>query len=131
MPNSTFILSHIQVCILSLPAPQTKNRSEHASRRRSKLSFPTTDQGRIEHAIRGELIAERQPAGARVVRSSENFQLFSAGKQTLSDSVDFVWLARSLAHFRHEHIAIDIAIHKRRTLDADQTVLLGVIQPMP
>lgn len=56
---------------------------------------------------------------------------FAASRnQSLDDAVQLVGLAAGLAHFGHDHVAIDASIGLRLALDAHEAVLLAVVEPV-
>ena len=100
-----------------------------------------------------ELIAECHPARVRVVWAtkdlcshditvhvqqvqtarSEHFartEFASARQQALEQAVDLVGFAAGLAHLGDEDVAVEVAVERRLALDADDAVLLAVVQPV-
>ncbi|GIX62189.1 centrin-2, putative [Babesia caballi] len=70
------------------------------------------------------------PVVAHVVAAAENLELESARGHALDEAVDLVGLARGLAHLRHDDVAVQVPIYDRVALDADEAVLLGVVEPV-
>ena len=79
----------------------------------------------------GQLVAERDPAGHAVERAPVEFDFLAERAHALDEPVDLVRLARGLAHLAHDHVAVDLRVDLRVSFDADEAVLLAVVQPVP
>ena len=78
-----------------------------------------------------QLVANGDPVGLDVVGAAEQLQLAGARGQALDDAVYLVGLVRRGPHLRHQHVAVQLLVHVRGVpLDADEAVLLAVVQPV-
>jgi hypothetical protein len=77
-----------------------------------------------------QLVAQRQPPRHAVVGTSEQLDLLTAGVHALDDAVDLVGLAAGLADLADDDVAVEAGVDEGLPLDADEAVLLGVVEPV-
>lgn len=95
---------------------------------------PPVDDLFFDHVVGGQLIAQAHEVVAPVVRAAEQLDLAPARAASLHDLLDLVRLARCLAHFGHDHVAVYLVVELRViqhvALHAHKAVFLGVVQPV-
>ena len=94
----------------------------------------------FEYLIVTQLIAQRQPPWSRVVLASKYFNLAASRAHPFYHAVYFIGLATCLTDLRDNDVRVKPTIHPRWKLEvpmlvrnsfnADQHVLLGMIQPV-
>jgi hypothetical protein len=77
-----------------------------------------------------QLVAQGQPPRHAVVRTTEQLDLLTPRTHPLDQPVHLVRLPTRLPHLAHDHVAVQLLVYLRVSLDPHQAVLLRVVEPV-